>query len=37
MNHCFDRIRVRVQEELDQGTLFEMHAPWKTPLGHGDQ
>jgi three-Cys-motif partner protein len=27
MDHCFDRIRVRVQEELGQGTLFEDARP----------
>jgi three-Cys-motif partner protein len=24
MNHCFDHVRIRVQEELGQGQLFEM-------------
>ncbi len=32
MDHCFDRVRIRVQEELGQGTLFPS-APRRKRLG----
>lgn len=32
MNHCFDRVRIRVQEELGQTTLFPS-APRRKRLG----
>jgi hypothetical protein len=34
MNHCFDQVRIRVQEELGQGQLFmTKDAPRRRRLG----
>jgi three-Cys-motif partner protein len=36
MDHCFDRVRIRVKEELGQGTLFSIPpAPRRKRLGNG--
>ena len=27
MDHCFDHVRLKVEQDLGQGTLFEMEEP----------